>query len=69
MSATVSMTEAQVREDERKRVAALLRENAQTIGEFTGDATRAVELVAHLLRDHMRLSPALIELSREIRSR
>ena len=43
---------AAIREDERKRLAAAIEANAETIADFAGGKIQAVNLVAHLLRHH-----------------
>jgi hypothetical protein len=43
------MSEAEIRADERERITALLNDHADTIGEFVGDGSRAVRLVAFMI--------------------
>ena len=42
-------SEADIRANERERIAALLNDNAETIGRFVGDGERAVRLVAFMV--------------------
>ena len=49
---SVTMTEAEVRADERKRLAEMIRSNAETIADFAHDKTSTAQLVAHLIRHH-----------------
>lgn len=49
-SALAATSFKDVRKDERMRLSLLLQENAETIGSFAADGTRAVKAVAYLLR-------------------
>ena len=51
MASIQTIEDEAVRADERRRVAALLEENAETIAAFAEDRTRLVRLVAMLVRD------------------
>jgi hypothetical protein len=64
MSADAAI-EAEIREDERNRIAAAIEEHHETISTFAGDKDLAVQLVAFLIR-HRSTNAALSSAAAEI---
>ena len=57
----MARAEADIRSDERARIAELILDDADTIAEFAVDPARAVRLVAHLIRHHAAGHAALVD--------